>query len=126
MCVVVMMMTLPFFESSSASVSISVVFPPPPMMAVTPRPTCKSGAICIYTPSVPLSGEARAVLDHLRRDADGDLLRRLGQDGKADGRVNAVDLRLGKAVAAQTLARIRQSGAAVYRTDLSGTITIRG
>lgn len=28
--------------------------------------------------------------------------------------------------AAQTLARIRQSGAAVYRTDLSGTITIRG
>ena len=28
--------------------------------------------------------------------------------------------------AAQTLARIRQSGAAVYRTDLSGTIIIRG
>ena len=28
--------------------------------------------------------------------------------------------------AVQTLARIRQSGAAVYRTDLSGTITIRG
>lgn len=28
--------------------------------------------------------------------------------------------------AAQTLARIRQSSAAVYRTDLSGTITIRG
>ena len=68
----------------------------------------------------------RAVADHLGRNADGDLLRRLGQDGKADGRVNAVDLRLGKAVAAQTLARIRQSGAAVYRTDLSGTITIRG
>ena len=47
MCVEVVMMTLPFFESSPASVSISVVFPPPPMMAVTPRPTCKSGAICM-------------------------------------------------------------------------------
>ena len=45
MCVVVVIMTLPFFESSPASVSISVVFPPPPMMAVTPRPTCKSDAI---------------------------------------------------------------------------------
>ena len=38
MCVVVVRMTLPFWESSSASTSMSVVFPPPPMIAVTPRP----------------------------------------------------------------------------------------
>ena len=58
------------------------------------------------------------MLDHLRRDADGDLLRRLGQDGKADGRVNAVDLRLGKAVAAQTLARLGDLAAAADAADI--------
>lgn len=97
---------LTLFESSPASVSISVVFPPPPMMAVTPRPTCKSGAICIYAPSVPLSGEARTVLDHLRRDADGDLLRRLSQDRKADGRVDARDVLFGIAVTLEALTRL--------------------
>ena len=36
----------------------------------------------------------RAVADHLGRDADGDLLRRFGQDRQTDGRVNAVDILL--------------------------------
>ena len=36
--------------------------------------------------------------DELRRDGDGDLLRRLGPDGKADGGVDAGVLRLGEAL----------------------------
>ena len=40
-------MTFPRPLSSSASVYISVVFPPPPISAVTPRPICNKDEICM-------------------------------------------------------------------------------